>query len=178
MHLLRITQPHPCLARIQVWYETSFPASERRSFDQVIELLACPDTHLCALVAEDQPVGFIIYWHWSDTSVLFIEHLAVDPDLRGQRFGQQALRHVLALDFAHILLEAECPTDAISQRRIRFYERQGFSINPFPYAQPPYRRGDPAIPMTLLSIPAIRQREEFDRFSELIQERIYERFYG
>lgn len=176
MVLHPITRPHPYLKPIRLWYETSFPADERRRFAQLLKLLACPDMHLCALVAENQLVGFIIYWQWPDVSTVFIEHIAIDPDQRNKQFGQQAIHQVLQLDFAQFLLEAECPTDAISQRRIGFYERQGFSLNRFDYAQPPYQRGNPAIPMKLLSTPAIEQQEEFDRFCELIKERVYEQF--
>ncbi len=177
MHMHRITQPHPYLNSIRLWYETAFPANERRRFDELLELLSCPDMHLCALVSEHQPVGFIIFWPWPDESLLFIEHLAIDPDQRSKQFGQQALYEVLQLGFACYLLEAECPVDAISERRIRFYERQGFSVNPFAYAQPPYQRGNPAIPMKLLSIPAISLQADFKRYRELIKERVYERFY-
>ena len=177
MDFQRITQPHPDLNTIRVWYETAFPAHERRTFDGLLELLPCPDMHLCALVADAKWVGFIIYWQWPDVSTLFIEHIAIDPQQRNKQFGQQVIQQILQLDFTHFLLEAECPTDAISERRIGFYERQGFSLNLFAYAQPPYQRGKPDIPMKLMSIPALEQQKEFDEFSKLIKERVYERFY-
>lgn len=176
MHLVRLTQPHPYLATIQGWYETSFPANERRHFDELLGLLSYPDMHLCATINEGQLVGFMIYWQWDD--VLFIEHFAVDPEQRGRQFGQQALDEVKRIkNSSLILLEVELPTDDISQRRIRFYERQGFSLNTYAYAQPPYQRGNPAIPMKLMSIPAIASQEDFDTFSQMIKERVYERFY-
>ena len=176
MHLFRITQPHPYLATIQVWYDESFPIDERRRFDDLLDLLPCPDMHLCALAFEDQLIGFIIYWQWD--AVLFIEHFAIDPEQRGKQFGQQALDEVKRIkNSSLILLEVELPTDDISHRRIQFYERQGFSLNEYAYYQPPYKRGNPAIPMKLMSIPAIASQSNFDGFSQLIQERVYERFY-
>ncbi|WP_332367848.1 GNAT family N-acetyltransferase [Spirosoma telluris] len=86
-------------------------------------LLPSPDMHLCALVTANQLVGFIIYWQWPD--VLFIEHFAIDPALRGQQFGQQALAQLVRTDYTHVILEVERPEDETSQRRVRFYERQG-----------------------------------------------------
>lgn len=177
MIFLRITGPHTYLDVIQLWYETAFPADERRCFDDVRRLLSCPDMHLCALINQDQLVGFMIYWQWPDVGVLFIEHFAIDPDRRGQRFGEQAIDYVKRVANASIVLEVELPTDTLSQRRIRFYERLEFSLNTYAYAQPPYERGNPAIPMKLMSIPAIASQNNFDGFSQVIKERVYERFY-
>ncbi len=176
MDFLRIKQPHPYLTKIEVWYEESFPADERRRFDDLLKLLPCPDMHLCALVTEGQLVGFMIYWQWD--AVLFVEHFAIDPAQRGKQLGQQALEQVKRIkNSSIILLEVELPTDDISYRRIQFYERQGFSLNEYAYSQPPYKRGNSAIPMKLMSIPAIATQHDFDRLSGLIKERVYERFY-
>lgn len=175
MVFLRITDEHPHLATIQTWYEQSFPANERRRFDTLRLLLPCPDMHLCALIDQDQLVGFIIYWQWPH--VLFVEHFAIDPNRRGNQLGQRALDELLRIDSLCYVLEVELPGDDISRRRVHFYERQGFSLNPFPYAQPPYEAGNPPIPMHLLSIPIIPRQEDFDTFSALIKERVYERFY-
>ncbi|SFB93927.1 GNAT family N-acetyltransferase [Spirosoma endophyticum] len=175
MTFLRITAEHPHLATIQTWYETSFPANERRRFDALRQLLPYSDMHLCALIDEDRLVGFIIYWQWP--SVVFVEHFAIDPTLRGNQLGQRALDELLRIDSLYFILEVELPQDDIGRRRIQFYERQGFSLNPFPYAQPPYEVGNPPIPMHLLSIPIMPSQDEFDTISVLIKERIYERFY-
>ncbi len=177
MELVRITGPHPYLTPIRRWYETAFPPEERRDFDVLISLLPYPDLHLCALIRAGQPVGFISYWQWPDAGVLFIEHFAIDPARRGQQLGQEALARVLSIPAAHYLLEAELPTDDLSKRRIRFYERQGFQVNDFSYAQPPYQPGNPAIPMRLLSLPALLNQAAFYAFSRLIEERVYQRFY-
>ena len=122
-------------------------------------------------------MGFISYWQWPDAGVLFIEHFAIDPDLRGQQLGQQALAQVLSIPAAYYLLETERPTDDLSRRRIRFYERQGFQVNDFFYAQPPYQPGSPAIPMKILSLPVMLDKAVFEEFCGLIAERVYRRFY-
>ena len=177
MNLVRITRIHPYLTPIQGWYQTAFPPHERRPFEALVQLLPQPDMHLCALVEAGQPVGFITYWQWPDAGVLFIEHFAIDPHWRGRQLGQQALTQVLSVPAAYYLLEAERPVDDISKRRIHFYERQGFRVNAFPYAQPPYQPGNPAIPMKLLSRPVIHEQTLFNELSRLIEERVYRRFY-
>jgi len=175
MTLFPVKAGHAYLTTIKSWYETSFPADERRSFEALCQLLPCPDMHLCGLVIHRKLIGFILYWQWPD--MLFVEHFAVDPAQRGKQYGQQALNQLLQLKSPYVLLEVELPQDEISRRRIRFYERQGFSLNSFSYAQPPYQAGNPAIPMHLMSIPAISDQATFDARTKLIKERVYERFY-
>ncbi|UFH52438.1 GNAT family N-acetyltransferase [Spirosoma sp. KNUC1025] len=175
MTFFRITQDHPYLNRIQSWYEGSFPIDERRSFDELKSLLKCPDMYLCALLITDKLVGFLIYWHWND--VVYMEHFAIDPNQRGKQFGQQALGLILRIPTQYVLLEVERATDEISRRRIQFYERQGFILNPFDYVQPPYQPQKSAVPMRLMSIPALENIAVFERFSDMIRIQVYERFY-
>ena len=175
MVFLPISKVHPHLKSIKVWYEEAFPVHERRNFDELVDLLPCPDMHVCALMNQEQLVGFIIYWQWND--VVFVEHFAIDPEQRGKQFGQQALAILLRIPYRYVILEVERPIDETSQRRVRFYERQGFTLNPFHYVQPPYQPGKPAVPMRLMSIPAITDEEEFINISDRIKERVYERFY-
>jgi ribosomal protein S18 acetylase RimI-like enzyme len=171
----RITQSNLYLTTIQPWYEASFPLDERRSFDELTSLLSYPDMHLCVLISESQLVGFIIYWQWDD--LVFVEHLAIAPEQRGKQFGQQAMAHLFQLNSPYVVLEVERPTDEISRRRVRFYERQGFVLNAFDYVQPPYQPDKLPVPMRLMSVPALTDQAAFDRLSALIKERVYERFY-
>lgn len=175
MQFLRITGPHPYLATIQVWYEQAFPMEERRDFTQLLQMLDSPDMHICALVEQEKPIGFIIYWQWDN--LIYVEHFAVDPEQRGRQLGQKALQSLMTLEKATYVLEVELPTDDMSQRRVRFYERQGFFLNPFAYKQPPYRSNGTAIPMKLMSIPAIEDWNAFQQVSQQIDEKVYRRFY-
>ena len=175
MIFFRIQQAHPYLEPIQQWYESAFPPQERRRFSDLCQLLPCPDMHLCGLVEADTLVGFLIYWHWTDA--LFVEHFAIDPAWRGQQLGRRALAQLRQLNSPCCLLEVELPQDDTSRRRVHFYERQGFSLNSFSYAQPPYYPGSPAVPMHLMSRPALPDQVAFTTFSLLVQERVYERFY-
>lgn len=176
MERVRITGAHPYLTAIQTWYEAAFPLAERRHFADLLPLLACPDMHLCALLDGKQLIGFIIYWHWTDVDALYIEHFVIDPARRGIGLGKQALALVMETQAAHYLLEAELPTSILNQRRIQFYEQQGFRVAPFSYSQPPYRRGNSPIPMHLLTRPTPVTQAECNRFSSLIKARVYDAF--
>ncbi|WP_080056617.1 GNAT family N-acetyltransferase [Spirosoma aerolatum] len=175
MLFLPITSHHAYLIPIQTWYEEAFPIDERRDFAELTALLAYPDMHLCALVNDSSLVGFMLYWQWDEA--IFVEHFAIDPHERGKQFGQQALAQLLELSFQYCLLEVERPDDETGYRRIRFYERQGFTLNPFDYIQPPYQPDKAPVPMRLMSIPAIPDSATYERLSQLIKERVYERFY-
>lgn len=175
MHVYRLTKPHPYLESIQTWYKEAFPVDERRQFSDLLTMLSCPDMYLCALIDQTRLVGFIIYWTLSD--IIFIEHLAIDPALRGQQFGRQALNYVLEMPSQYCVLEVERPIDELSQRRIRFYKRAGFTVAPLPYLQPPYQPDKLAVPMYLMVIPAIPTEDEFVRLTSFIREQVYERFY-
>ncbi|WP_338869579.1 GNAT family N-acetyltransferase [Spirosoma sp. SC4-14] len=175
MELLRITQEHPYLGIIQPWYEVSFPPEERREFAQLRQLLGCSEMYMNVLLEEQRPVGFIIYWRWDD--LLYIEHFAIDPELRGKQVGQKVLPLIINLGSRYMILEVELPNDPVSQSRIRFYERAGFVLNQFEYLQPPYRLDGIGVPMKLMSMPAIADIAMFDRLSSFLKENVYERFY-
>ena len=105
MIFLPITSYHPYLIPIQAWYEEAFPIDERRDFSELIRLLSYPDMQLCALISDNNLVGFILYWQWDE--IVFVEHFAIDPTERGKQFGQQALAQLLKLPFQYCLLEVE-----------------------------------------------------------------------
>ncbi|GAB3696184.1 GNAT family N-acetyltransferase [Spirosoma flavus] len=175
MTFFRITKPHPFLESIKKWYEESFPVDERRQPDDLQNLLDCADMHLCALLVSDELVGFIIYWLWED--IVFVEHIAMAPTQRGKQYGQKAMLELLRMDCRYCILEVERPDDEIRQRRVRFYERQGFYLNPYDYRQPPYQPQKSEVPMRLLSIPAFDDEATYQQLSKLIKKRVYERFY-
>ena len=53
----------------------------------------------------------------------------------------------------------------VSIRRQHFYERCGFSANPYRHVHPPYRAGYQGHPLVVMTSPAPASREEYDRFA-------------
>lgn len=127
-------------------YQTSFPIDEQRPIESIARLIEHDERFVAyAIIKEDgnencaaelQDVGLLTTWHFED--FIYIEHFAIDPTLRSQGYGSEALKAFIHEHGKPIVLEAEPPTEALSIRRIRFYERIGLTLYDFPYMQPAY----------------------------------------
>lgn len=176
MELHVITRPeHPQLPFIQHLYESTFPVEERRHWHQFLQLLQEPAMQLSIVMHEDEPVGFVIGWklgHW-----YYVEHLAIDPEHRGKKFGEKVMQSIPDAGHSHVILEVERVHDNDSQRRIGFYERLGYSIVNIDYIQPPYRKGEATLPMMLMSNPRIEDEIEAKALAGNIRASVYERYH-
>lgn len=136
-------------------YNMSFPAEERRPYTDEQHLdsfIKMKGGKFRALAAKDGDlfVGFITYWTFE--KYVYIEHFAVDPELRGRRIGRTMLRHLMTHAGENVLLEVELPETDEAKRRIRFYEALGFRTRAeIKYVQPPYTKELPEVPMLLMT---------------------------
>ena len=165
----------PAMPFISQLYETTFPLAERRLWDQFVRLLEDPAMQLALVEDEGQPIGFVIWWKLDAWH--YVEHIAVDPALRGRQYGGKVMKHLIEVSARRLALECEQEHDEDSGRRIKFYERLDFSIMPVDYVQPPYRKGEGTVPMILMSIPLVENPEDAKRIAEKIRYTVYERFY-
>jgi ribosomal protein S18 acetylase RimI-like enzyme len=126
------------------------------------------------------------------SAVTYIEHFAIDPSFRNGQLGSSVLNYFLTTYCPNIksksreeypepklvVLEVERPinpsSDELSARRIRFYERLGFSLLNFDYHQPPYHSGNEFIPMHLMSFGTPPNNATFS----IIKSHIYKYVYG
>ena len=71
-------------------------------------------------------LGFLNFWELSD--FVYLEHFAVDKNLRGKGLGSELIRKLSEICAGKtIVLEAEPPElNEFSSRRIEFYRRLGF----------------------------------------------------
>ena len=92
--------------------------------------------HYALNTTQEYLLGLLTTWHFEE--FIYIEHFAIDPNLRSRGYGAEALKTFIAQQQCPIVLEAEPPTDELSTRRIRFYERCGLTLYDFPYIQPAY----------------------------------------
>lgn len=176
---------------IEQTYTASFPEAERRPFP-LVRRLACenPAFTVYALLKESPTlshptevfkegeakegqvyVGFITAWTFEDFT--YIEHFAIDESARNGGIGGRALKQFLAACQAPIVLEVETPTDELSQRRIGFYERQGFLLDTHPYHQPPYREGGETLEMRLMTHGTIHLDTTFEHVKETLYTHVY-----
>ncbi|MFI3287033.1 MAG: GNAT family N-acetyltransferase [Rikenellaceae bacterium] len=119
-------------------YLAAFPEKERRSLDYHIEAMSQKEFHCDVVLDSDEPIGLLMWWDLSD--FVYVEHLATTPAVRGKGYGKQILSELISSTTKPLILEVEHPTDELSRRRITFYERMGFALNPHPYCQPSYQQ--------------------------------------
>lgn len=131
-------------------YKTSFPTFEIRSESSLRNALT--DTEYNPKVAIDNEGNLMaIIFFWLHGDLLYIEHLAVDIELRGQNIGTRLL-DTITEQYADktIILEIDPPVDEISIRRLGFYERAGFVSNGYEFIHPSFTKGSEAHPHKLI----------------------------
>lgn len=162
----------PSLAFVESTYTAAFPREERRDFALVEDLLAQEKRfNLCLLSHEKQYAGFISFWQFCN--FVYIEHFAVGASLHNEGWRGKALKQFTGRQTHPVILEAEPPGDLWSRRRIAFYERQGFVAYPDPYLQPPYRAGEPWIPLCLMKYGKPGGEPSFSRARQTIYHSVY-----
>ncbi len=140
----------------------SFPSNERRPLDSQLWAISNSSYHLEILLDNGTPVGFITWWEMCDYR--FIEHFATSPDMRGKGYGAKVLQWFISVSDKPIILECEHPTTEINIRRIEFYKRLGFKVNPHNYHQPPYSKGGDSVHLAILTYPNEISYDELQSF--------------
>ncbi len=157
--------------RIYDIMELSFPHDEVRSRAGQRALTEREVYRIYATRQDGRIVGFLAVYDFSDFA--FIEHFAIDPELRGGGLGSAMLAELCEAIGKSICLEAELPETELARRRIGFYERNGFFANPYPYIQPPIEAGRAPVPLCVMSYGRALGREEFERMREVIYREVY-----
>jgi len=153
-------------------YALAFPPAERRSWGSLeYELMYEKRFYAYALILDDKYVGFINYWIFDQ--FFYIEHFAVVPYLRGKHIGTEAMQMILSQTKLPVILEVEMPNNTNSIRRIKFYERLGFTVLSHNYAQPPYENGGFLLPILIMS----NNNHFANTHFELIKDTLYDKVY-
>ena len=141
--------------------ENAFPYEERRSAHDQEICLADSRFEFFEIYDGDKDVGFVAIWVLD--SFIFIEHIAIDENMRGCGYGSSAINLIKKKYNTDIILEAETPDTPQQIRRIGFYKNLGFHVNDFYYEQPSYHNGD-AVPLKVLSYPSPLTKSRFRLF--------------
>ena len=146
MTLIRITSADDSrLNRLIPLYEESFPESERRKIGQLN--------------------GMFVYWDMGD--FYYLEHLAVFPEMRNKKIGQQVLDYVAEHLKGVRLLEVEPTEDEMTTRRVNYYRRNGYEVLDKTYVQPSYHALEDACPLWIMgSEDSPRLAEQVERIKE------------
>ncbi|NCC55677.1 MAG: GNAT family N-acetyltransferase [Erysipelotrichia bacterium] len=140
--------------------EQAFPLSELRTYAKMKEYF--DDNKLILYGLKDNEVLTGVIMCWECNSCLFLENFAVNEEARGKGIGSKILQTIQArYDHHLIVLEAEQPHDEISERRIAFYERNGFILSDYGYMQPQINCEINEIPLLLMSYPKKINQETF-----------------
>ena len=148
--------------------EKNFVKEERRDYISALKLLDKEEYFVYHIMVDGENVGFITVWLLSDFT--FIEHFVVYEKYRNLGYGGMALS-LIKEKYCKAVLEAEPPEVGIRERRVAFYERNGFVRNPQKYIQPAYREGGDEVELVLMSCPTILS--DFDRAVEEIYKKVY-----
>lgn len=151
---LKITSPVDIPLNVKELYIAAFPDTERRDWADIENRIATGDPvfSFYVLQHDSENVGFITIWRLP--GMLYCEHLAILPQMRGLGLGADVVKEAIAMAGGNpLVLEVELPeASEEARRRISFYERCGLvALDDFPYWQPPYRRDLPEVPMMLMS---------------------------
>lgn len=166
------TQDEAEYAFVEELMHTAFPPEERREVIQQREYSDHnPLFYNNIILEEDRPIGLISYWNMDD--FFYIEHFAIDPNLRNGGYGKHVLEAIKEKLQRPIVLEVEKPTDEISTRRINFYQRLEFMLHEKPYMQPPYRQGDSGLPMLLMTYGNIDMDKDFEKVRNILYKEVY-----
>lgn len=156
-------------------YEQSFPIEERRDFSLVLDIYKTDLLSLNLIYDNEIMVGILNYWDFND--FLYIEHFAVSEQYRNRKIASKVLEQ-LNTQNKLIVLEVELPRDELSKRRIRFYERNAYSIQPFTYFQPPYRKGEERIKMHIMAnTQKPINKVKYEEIITIIEKKVYEKFW-
>lgn len=152
--------------------KASFPVNERRTYAGAKELLSDPNYRLITEIeGNNKIIAFIAVWEFP--LFRFVEHIAVDPLVRGSRLGGKLMAAYIRESLKPILLEVEPPVTDLAQRRVNFYQRLGFHLNPFDYVQPPLQKGQSDLPLKVMSYPESLSEAEFSLFKDILYTEVY-----
>lgn len=152
--------------------QASFPEEEFRDYEGQKKLLDNPKYSIIArFSSDDELIGFISFWSLDGFN--FIEHFAVNPSQRGQGTGSKMLKEFIKDSGKPIILEVEIPENEMAERRIGFYERNGFLLNTFDYYQKPLRPQFSEVKLYLMSYPKKLSNKEFEQVKNEIYNNVY-----
>lgn len=132
-------------------YSTSFPLTERRVSNQQTEVFKKQEYQVDIYLSDNHVVGFIAFW--TTTDFIYIEHLAIAPEVRSMGFGSAILKPFIEREPIPVILEIEPIINDLTRRRLKFYESLGFVQNEHLHYQPPYHTSDQPLHLVILTYP-------------------------
>ena len=95
-------------------YQNSFPQKEIRSLEDHLQALSDPHYTADGIWSDGRLIGILYYW--TAPEYVYIEHLAISPDLRGANMGSRVLE-AFCRKAGRIVLEIDPPETGIAARK-------------------------------------------------------------
>ena len=158
--------------KVYALMEESFPREEYRSYEDQLALWEREEYQVYGETdSRGRLWGFLAVWELS--GYLFIEHFAVCGTERNRGLGSRLLAELQERYSCPLCLEVEVPVDSLTCRRVGFYERNGFTLNPFPYEQPSLGEGRDPVPLKIMTTAAPLTEEAFAELQTLLYSKVY-----
>ncbi len=149
----------------------AFPYEERRDEEDEKTCFLKSQFNFCEITDDGESVGLVVFWIFK--VFLFIEHIAINKEIRGEGYGSKTIDLIKEKYNLPIILEAEAPESEMQKKRIKFYENLGFKVNSYDYTQPSYHNAE-SVPLQILSFPKLLEKNEFEEFFKTTREVVYE----
>lgn len=109
-------------------YQIAFPESERFCDDQILLNLIDSNRSLYfdAIYDDEKLAGLLMYWDLEE--LYYVHYFAVYPEMRNRKIGTKVLDWIAENFKKPVFLEVDDPIDELSDRRIHFYERNGYQV--------------------------------------------------
>jgi len=145
-------------------YENAFPLEERRPINAQTNVLKNSNYHFDVIIEDGKFIGFLLWWEFD--KLMFIEYFATAESIRNKGFGKLIIEDFLIRSQKPIILEVELPDSNIRKRRIEFYKRLGFHLNPHFYEIQPVNEGSSALEFRIMSFPLAISENDVRNFVE------------
>ncbi|BES65463.1 GNAT family N-acetyltransferase [Gottschalkiaceae bacterium SANA] len=146
-------------------YQSNFPSGERRLLEDHKRALEDDRYHCMAILEDNQVAGILFYWKLPHFT--FAEYLAIGEASKGQGIGSEVVSR-LKEQAGRLILEIDPPEDEIAVRRLRFYQREGFVLNPYLHLNLPLRIGQEKLPLRIMTVEEIVSEAEYEAFSTIL----------
>lgn len=167
MELIRINSKDTRFQKAYSLLERSFIVDERRDYDELMRVMDDDKYHFNILVENGEYVGIMLTWEFKNS--LYLEHFAIEDNLRGCGYGSAAIK-MLTNIYDLVILEIEVPDDQLKIKRRDFYLANGFYMNEHHHIQPKYHVGDEDLILLIMSSGRTITKNEYNEFySNLVQ---------
>lgn len=161
---------HPHFAK--ELFESAFPDEERPPFGELKKRDQKKFHFMVATLGDGEPIGILTYWDFED--FVYVEHFAIDEELRNQGLGKVVFLNFLSQQTKQVVLEVELPHNEESDHRVEFYGSMGLFLNQQEYWQPSYKKGKHALELQMYIMSKYElDDDEFDEIRHVLYENVY-----